>query len=179
MMFSRNVFCGATRPLRPPGILSPLDDPGSWSLRLSGPRPASGYDDLWLSFSPHFTQISPAAYPLVASSPILLSLCTRDTDATPLTEPHRPKVIHHRGSSPNHLFDAAWNRSKPARRVASRRVAQNTCTLASTTITKLSQTRSSNPPRARLHRGLLLFSPCRNLANEDRTAFYASLWYRI
>lgn len=55
MMFSRNVFCGATRPLRPPGILSPLDDPRLRSVGLSGPRPASGYHDHGLSSSPHPT----------------------------------------------------------------------------------------------------------------------------
>ena len=108
MMFSRNVFCGATKPLRPPGILSSLDDPGSWSLQLSGPCPASGYDDHVLSFSPHV----PTSSSLFATSSFFHSFnfyslfglssdnCTRATTSwstNSLTECHDPRVVHHCG----------------------------------------------------------------------------------
>lgn len=46
MMFSKNVFWGATRPLRPPGILLSLNGPRFCSLRwLSGPRPACSQEN--------------------------------------------------------------------------------------------------------------------------------------
>lgn len=119
MMFSRNVFCGATRPLRPPGILSSLNDPGSWSLRLSGSRPASGYDEHVLFPSPHAQQRQPSfidhsLLPLylsfyLSSSFILLLRCTnahaqqqqRGECTRSLTECHDPRIVHHCGIGRN------------------------------------------------------------------------------
>lgn len=107
MMFSRNVFCGATKPLRPPGILSSLDDLGSWSLQLSGPCPASGYDDHVLSFSPHVPTSSSLFVIFSFSLVHFYSLfrlssdsCTRATtnwSTNSLTECHDPRVVHHCG----------------------------------------------------------------------------------
>lgn len=114
MMFSRNVFCGATRPLRPPGILSSLNDPGSWSLRLSGSRPASGYDEHVLFSSPHVQQRQPSFIDHPPSSPLFPSIllllsttlhkCTRATTwgcTRSLTECHDPRIVHHCGIGRN------------------------------------------------------------------------------
>lgn len=114
MMFSRNVFCGATRPLRPPGILSSLNDPGSWSLRLSGSRPASGYDEHVLFSSPHVQQRQPSFIDHPPSSPLFPSIllllsttlhkCTRATMwgcTRSLTECHDPRIVHHCGIGRN------------------------------------------------------------------------------